>query len=164
MKKLPLLFLLFTYAVLLNGCNQAEHEEATPYQREIYKFVANHHTSVKDFSKDDDRNLFLYYDHKLTCQTCIMDLMEIIKAYPQIPIISNFDSEKEAGFFKEAYKLKNLIINIDTQSQHLPVPFIFEVDKDRFFNIMIFDDELINSKSLENYMKKTKKNSYMFFK
>jgi len=158
------ILLLFTFIVLLNSCKQAEPEEITPYQSEIFKFISNHNAIIKDFTKDNDQNIFLYYDHKLTCQTCIMDLMEIMKAYPQIPIISNFDKEKESRFFKEAYKLKNHILNIDTQSLHLPIPFIFQVDKDRFYNIMILEDALINKRSLNNYMNKTKNNSYMFFK
>lgn len=148
----------------VSGCSKGEEsDKISPYQMEIFNFLGKYKAGEEFITNNDTSTYLLYYDNKLTCKTCIMDLMESIKTQDKIVILSNFESEKEMDFFKGTYKIDNKIINIDTQEFHLPVPFLFQVDKEKSYNILIFEDELINKKTVEKYMKKTKRGRFMFY-
>lgn len=113
----------------------------------------------------NENTFYLYYNDRVTCETCKVKLFEIIKERNDLVILTSFDSATEVSFFKEAYKIDTEVINsTEFRNNSLIYPFLFQTEDGLLFrNIYVFNDENLNENSLNGYFNYVKRNRAVFY-
>lgn len=125
--------------------------------------------SIEYFTDYDRNKFYLFWDKKLSCKTCEPQIIEILKSFPEVILVSNFETQKEIDFFKNAYKLNNKIYTVYlTSDMNLYLPFAFRFiqrdGEDHYVmkNIFILQDPYLNIESFQNYMELSKEIPHYF--
>lgn len=108
---------------------------------------------------------YLYYNDAATCETCKLQLFEMLKSRSDLMILTSFENDIEVSFFKEAYKIENEVINYPGFRDNILVyPFLFQTKNgSSFHNIYIFNDENLNEVKLNDYFEYIKDNRVVFY-
>lgn len=134
-------FFLVTFLILTFSCKMRVEEKYPDYKKQIYSwFAAN---SI--FLEGENFKWFLYFDDKLSCNVCKLEILSKVNSNPEVAIITRFDSDFEKQAFVQTYHLKNKIVNIKPgQSEwELSIPFIFHKEKNGMLRLTLLEDELL---------------------
>ncbi len=135
-----ILFVLLTLVVF--SCNEEKSEETSAYEIEMFSWFTDNYESIQKVSDTKRSDVwYLYFDDQLTCETCKMRILSQVREEKSIIILTSFSNENLLKAFKGAYRLDNRIINFPDNRRKLKVPFLFQIDGDRFYNWTIFNNE-----------------------
>lgn len=169
MKNLKILTIIWVL-LAFTSCKFEEHANKNPYLSRIYSWSG---TIINDEFKDLpdylENNFYLLWDQNYTCQTCTAPLIEILKEFPEVVLVRNFEREEDIEFFKSAYKLENRIHQVqfpDNFKFDIPFAFKFEEVKNEKIRytirkIFILNEEYMNVSDFKTYLIKNKAGVYL---
>jgi len=148
MKKL----LFVVVSLIFLSCNEKKNEEISAYENGMFVWFTKNYEQIQKVSSINRSDVwYLYFDDELTCETCKLRILSQVKDEESIIILTSFSNENLLNAFKTAHRLDNRIINLPDNRSKLSVPFLFQIDGNRFYNWTILNDEKLES-DLVNYM------------
>lgn len=135
-----ILMVLLLTAMLFYHCKVEISEEVDEYSLEIYRWFSQDYGKLQETGG----TWFLYFDDRLTCSTCKLDILSQARREPNLWLITRFDTDAKLLPFKRSYKLENRILNIKPDPNHrLSNPFLFQMDEKTIKDLTILNEDVL---------------------
>lgn len=139
------IFNLFILSILIfSSCEIKVQEKKNEYTNLIYSWFVINYPELEIVTSIEKEDIwYLFFDDKITCDTCKLEILSKVRNNKSVIIITNFGNERHLEQFKKNYKLKNNIINLTSINNNLSIPFFFKLDGNRMYELHILDDEFL---------------------
>lgn len=154
-----------------SSCTIEEHAGKNPYLTKIFSWssfiLKEDFKQLPDF---EENNFYILWDQQNTCAACTIPLIDILKEFPEVTLLRNFEKEEDIELFREAYKVSNKIYRLEIPSRYsFETPFAFKFDKldpedeiqYTIRRIFILEEEYLTKSHFKRYLDKNKKGVYM---
>lgn len=110
---------------------------------------------------------YIFWDQNSVCQTYTSGLIDILKEFPEVILVRNFEKEEDIDLFRSTYKIENQIHHIDLPNRYqFHTPFAFKLvdvpEKDYYTikHIFAMGDKHLNVDAFSTYKSKNNKRIY----